>query len=36
LRFFSITRGGAILKHHCMEAAYLCLFEAVGKGLCVL
>src|ERR1700719_800593 len=36
LRFFAITWGGAIKQHHRVKAAYVGLFEAVGKGLSVL
>ncbi|MGB6562026.1 MAG: hypothetical protein WBE69_05435, partial [Candidatus Binataceae bacterium] len=28
LRFFAITWGAAIHQHHCVDAAYLGLFEA--------
>jgi|SRR5580658_1134430 hypothetical protein len=35
-RFSAIAWGGAIDQHHCEEAPYLCLFEAVRKGLCLL
>src|SRR5271154_868461 len=27
---------GAVSQHHRMEAPYLCLFDPVGKGLCLL
>src|ERR1700722_11768264 len=36
LCFFGITFSGAINKHHGVEAAYLRLFEAIGKGFGLL
>ena len=36
MRFFAITKGAAINQHHCVEAAYLGLFEAIGKQLGLL
>jgi len=35
-RVFAITWSAAIQQHHCVEAASLGPFEAVGKGFCLL